>query len=269
MAETAPIKQKFIIEVDGEGQIKAYTEDLKKNEKAVESNAKAQEEFNKKLLKLGARYLTISAAIKGANLAYQYAELGGKVDVVNTSFNKFARDGGQNAVAMLSELRKASGGMMNDMVLQQTAMKGMISGIKFDDMIVAMEYVRKYSIATGTDFESKMQSVMTGLSRGSAEFMDDVGIIVKGTGDVVGKSIDQMRDKMGQFSDTTDSTSSQIAKMKTQFETLKQDIGTGIAPAFGMLAERATEFMKVFDGDKIKGFLDFYAKMLLRIPYIL
>jgi hypothetical protein len=146
---------------------------------------------------------------------------------------------------MMEQLRRASGGMMNDMFLQQQAMKAMISGIEFDDMIVAMEYVRKYAIATGSDVNQKMETVMTGLARGSAQFMDDVGIQVMGAKDVVGATIDQMKQKMGEFADTSDETASAISQLKTAWVNLKQEVGVGLEPITKRAVEYLTEGVKL------------------------
>lgn len=253
MAEDA-IRQKFIIEVDGQGKVKAYSDSLKQLENDTAKAEKSQSNLGSTLKKMAAGYITVATAIKGAKLAIELGELGANVEVVNKNFQQFANRGGRDAIAMMGQLRKASGGMMDDMFLQQQAMKAMISGIKFDDMIVAMEYVRKYAIATGSDVNQKMETVMTGLARGSAQFMDDVGIQVMGAKDVVGATIDQMKQKMGEFADTSDSSATKINMMKTSFESLRQEIGTALSPVLGELATILTDTANGFiqSGDLAK-----------------
>ncbi|MCP4337662.1 MAG: hypothetical protein GY799_01965, partial [Desulfobulbaceae bacterium] len=248
-----PIKQKFIIEVDGEGQIKAYNQDLKTNEKQTKENTKANKKMSSSLAKAAVSFATVATAVKAAKIAWELGELGAKVQTVDKNFQNFARQGGMNSVKMMGDLRKASAGMMDDMFLQQQAMKGMISGIKFDDMIVAMEYVRNYAISTGDDVNAKMQTVMTGLARGSAQFMDDVGIQVIGSKDVVNDTINQMKEKMGQFTDTTNETSVAIANMKSEFSNLKQYIGEILVPTTNAWVKGLRKGIETA-GEAVKGF---------------
>jgi hypothetical protein len=238
------VKQKFTIEVDGEGKLVSYTNKLKETEDAGKKVEKSNKGLTESFLKMGASIATVAVAIKSAKIAFSLGELGASVLTVDKNFEQFARKGGMSAIRMMGDLRKASGGLMDDMFLQQQAMKGMISGLKFDDMIVAMEFVRKFALATGDDVNAKMTTVMTGLARGSAQFLDDVGIQVIGSKDVVNDAIAQMKEKMGDFADTSNDTSTAIAGMKTEFENLKQYIGVTLVPATRTWVKLLTEGMQ-------------------------
>ena len=250
----ADIKQKFVITVDGAGKVKAYTEDLKNNEDQTEKNEKANKGLSKSLKGLAAAFVSI----KTAKLVAELGELGARAVTVEKSFQKFAKDGGRDAQKMLADLRKASGGLSDDMFLQQQAMKAMISGMNFDDVVTSLEFVRKFSIATGEDMNQKFQTVMTGLARGSADFLDDVGIQVQGSKDVVNDAIAQMEEKMSQFADTSEDSSTKISLMKAEFQNLRQEIGVELAPVFGELAGYAVEFMHaISDSGVIERFRDY------------
>lgn len=242
------VKQTFLIEVDGQGKLTGYTKELKNNEKQTEKNKKSNTDFSKSirklegdLAKLAFGFASVATAIKGAKLIVELGELGAKVTTVDKSFQKFASDGGRDAEKMMADLRKASGGLADDMFLQQQAMKAMIAGVDFSTVVTSLEYVRKYSIATGEDMNAKFQTVMTGLARGSAQFLDDVGIQVMGSKDVVNDAVAQMQEKMGQFADTSNDASTKIATMKTRFENLKQEIGDGLTPTVDVLLDQFTE----------------------------
>ena len=183
------VKQTFLIEVDGQGKLTGYTKELRNNEKQTEKNETANAGFTKSLGKVAVAIGGVATAIKGAKLIGELGELGAKVTTVDKSFQKFARDGGRDAEKMMADLRKASGGLADDMFLQQQAMKAMIAGVDFSTVVTSLEYVRKYSIATGEDMNAKFQTVMTGLARGSAQFLDDVGIQVMGSKDVVNDAV--------------------------------------------------------------------------------
>lgn len=193
-------------------------------------------------------------AMKVGKMAFEMGELGAQAEAVNKNFEKFAREGGRNAAQSLEELRRASGGLIDDMTLQQQSLKAIIAGVNFDDIVTSLEFVRRFSIATGDDITQRFQTVMTGLARGSALFLDDVGIQVMGASDVVGAAIAQMEEKMDDFADTSDSTSTKIAQMKTEFVGLRQELGQMLAPTLGVIAEKITditvkwrEFLNTFD----------------------
>jgi len=236
------IKQRFIVEYDGK-KLEMFTADLKNVKKTSEDAGKGVESSTDKMVagfgKAAVAIAAVAAAVKAAKIGVELGELGAQVMTVDKNFQQFARRGGGDSIYMMDKLRKASGGMMNDMVLQQNAMKAMISGIEFDDMIVAMEYVRKYALATGGDVNQLMTTTMTGLARGSAQFMDDIGIQVMGAKDVVGASIDQMKKKVGEFADSTGDVSSQLSNLKTGFANLKQELGKALVPALEQLIETA------------------------------
>jgi len=94
MAEPA-IKQKFIIEVDGAGKIKAYTEALKENEKESKKTEQAQADLGKTLGKSAVAIAAAAAAWKAARTAWDLGELGAQVQVVNKSFEQFSQRAGQ------------------------------------------------------------------------------------------------------------------------------------------------------------------------------
>ena len=187
-----------------------------------------------------------------ASYTLELAKLGATAQTVDKSFNKFAADRGKNADQMMKDMRRATLGMVNDLELQQKAMQAMISGVSFDDMITAMEFVTKFAATTGQDVNVKMQSVMTGLARKSAQFLDDVGIQVMGAQDVVGAAIDQMKEKMGQFNVSAEDTSAKVGQLKSNFDNLKSTIGQQLVPTFNVLIDVANEFLKVEDSKKIK-----------------
>lgn len=173
------------------------------------------------------------------------ALLGATAKSVDESFQKFSRDRGRDYDDMMTKLRKATMGTVKDMELQQKAMQAMLSGVSFDDVIVAMDYVTRYAMTTGTDVSQKMTTVMTGLARGSAQFMDDVGIQVMGASDVVGATIDQMKEKMSQFNVSQDDAAVKAATFKARLENIRIELGRNLVPAL----DNAIQFLnKMIDG---------------------
>jgi hypothetical protein len=172
------------------------------------------------------------------------AELGSQVESVEKNFENFARRAGRTTDEMMNDLRNATLGMVNDLELQQRAMQAMVSGVKFDDIITAMEFVTKFATATGTDVSQKMMTTMTGLARGSAQFLDDIGIQVIGSKDVVNDAIAQMKEKMDQFTLSEEDASVQANNLRANFENLSASIGKKLVPAWSALVGVANKYIK-------------------------
>jgi len=194
----------------------------------------------------------ITAAIMKETIQYTYelGKLGAQANSVQKNFENFAKRSGKSTDEMMQKLRTATLGMVNDMELQQRAMQAMVAGVKFDDIITSMEYVTKFASATGTDVSQKMMTVMTGLARGSAQFLDDVGIQVIGSKDVVNDAMIQMKEKMGQFTTSEEDAAVQAEQLKAEMQNLKIELGQKVQPVFvGFLniANRAlTEWKQIF-----------------------
>jgi hypothetical protein len=88
-----------------------------------------------------------------------------------------------------------------------------------------------------------MQSVMTGFARKSAQFLDDVGIQVMGSADVVGDAVAQMKEKMDDFALSESDAAVQAAKLKTDFENLRSEVGQMMVPAFVQLVKLSSAFV--------------------------
>ncbi len=189
--------------------------------------------------------LVSAAAIRQLALyTKQLADLGAKAESVAKNFKNFAERSGRDADEMTAKLRAATLGMVNDMELQQRAMQAMVSGVNFDDIVVAMEFVTKFASATGTDVSAKMMTTMTGLARGSAQFLDDIGIQVIGSKDVVNDAIAQMKEKMDQFTTSGEDVAVKAVKMKANFENMRIEIGKKLVPAWEALLDVSNKWIE-------------------------
>jgi len=182
------------------------------------------------LKKAAMAFISIQMAKKVALMAREMGELGAKSKFVSKNFENFANNEGKDYNKMMDSMRSATSGMITDLELQQLSMQAMVGGVDFDQMVVAMEYVSAQALATGQDVSSKMQTVMTGLARGSAQFLDDVGIQVMGAKDVVGAAVDQMKEKVGIFGDAAESAMGKMAASKADIENIKARIGEDLIP---------------------------------------
>jgi len=227
--------------------IQTIYETVTKGTKKLKGLVKANQEYSKsvqaanKASELGAKafgslksaaiaYLSVEVAKRVLKQAVALGELGAKAEFVGKSFDRFAKNAGKSTESMMVSLRDATQGMVSDLQLQQLAMQGMVSGVPFEKMVGAMEYVSKQATATGANVAQKMQTVMTGLARGSADFLDDVGIQVMGSKDVINDAVEQMKEKMDIFIESTGTSAGNLAKTKVEVENIKTVIGQDLIP---------------------------------------
>lgn len=204
---------------------------------------KEAEKGLKSLKRVVASVISIVVIKKVAEYTWELGKLGAKADSVAENFENMAKKQGRSVDDMMAKMKRATLGMVDDMQLQQKAMAGLIAGIDFDDMIVAMEYVTKYAAATGADINTKMQSTMTGLIRGSAQFLDDVGIQVMGSKNVVVDAVAQMKEKMDQFTTSEDDAAVKAAKLEATMKNLAVTASQLLQPAFNKLLDSTTELV--------------------------
>jgi hypothetical protein len=107
-------------------------------------------------------------------------ERGTGLEVVRKSFESLTGKGSQQAGMLARRLVQAASGTIRLAKAMQIANRAMGSGISFDQLLVAMDFISKKSITTGKNAEQAIEKVITGLSRGSTLFLDDFGILVDG-----------------------------------------------------------------------------------------
>ncbi len=107
-------------------------------------------------------------------------ERGTGLEVVRKSFESLTGESGRRADRLASRMTKAASGTLRLGRAMQIANRAMASGIQFDQLLIAMDFVSKKAITTGMSAEMAIEKVITGLSRGSTLFLDDFGILVDG-----------------------------------------------------------------------------------------
>lgn len=97
---------------------------------------------------------------------------------VQAAFKNLAQSQGQDADAMLKKMRELSSGTINDMELMKQANSAALLGLpveKFGDML---QIARSSAKATGQSMDFMLQSIVTGLGRGSKLMLDNLGILI-------------------------------------------------------------------------------------------
>ncbi len=123
------------------------------------------------------------AALGGITAAAGLARQAGEVQILRASFDDLASGVGQSSQGMLQAMRTASGGMVADADLIQAANKAMLLGVADSGAELAslLEVARSRGAAMGLSVTQAFSDLVTGLGRGSAEILDNLGITMDTT----------------------------------------------------------------------------------------
>ena len=235
--------------------LKNITDDLKRIERNAKEAAtatgkmggsfgKLQSEVSGVLSKLGPIGPAIAGAFGAAAIAqvgrtaHEMALLANQFDLTSDAFDRLARRAGSTAPAELEKLRNAVGGTLSDLRLMQSVGAAVDAGLTFEQSRTAVEFLRRYSLAFGKDFNQLTSTIFTGLQRGSTLMLDDAGIIIdassdiyKGLSDVekksalVGTAIQLMGEKMKTLPRIEDDVITSTGRLASSWENLKTGIG--------------------------------------------
>lgn len=123
----------------------------------------------------------VAALAKGAgSVVYEMAQLAARSYEVENAFNRLASSAGQSASGMLNQLKAASSGTISEYNLMLSANKAMMLGVakNGEEMGRLLEIARSRGQAMGATTEQAFNDIVTGLGRGSALILDNLGIVV-------------------------------------------------------------------------------------------
>lgn len=107
-------------------------------------------------------------------------ERGAAVEVQQKAFQSLTGETGRNADRLANSIVKAASGTVTLARGMQIANRALASGMSLDQLRTAVEFISKFSVAIGKDAGESLNTVITGLARGSTLFLDDFGILVDG-----------------------------------------------------------------------------------------
>lgn len=110
---------------------------------------------------------------------FQFARDAQKFDEVRLSFGKLAASQGKDAEKMLQSMRDLSKGTIADMELMKQANQALLLGLPVDRFSDMVNIARSASKATGQSMQFMLESITTGLGRGSKLMLDNLGIVFK------------------------------------------------------------------------------------------
>lgn len=120
---------------------------------------------------LGAGLLALGAGAVAA--AKQFGEFEG----VRRSFTNLANSQGQDAQKMLANMRELSRGTVSDLDLMKKANNALLLGLPVDRFGDMLKIAQSSAAATGQSMDFMLNSIVTGLGRGSKLMLDNLGII--------------------------------------------------------------------------------------------
>ena len=181
--------------------------------------------------------------------ALEMAKLAATVRTTEQAFDNLATKAGRNTAEELNRMREAVGGTLGDLELMQRVGGAVDAGLKFDQAITALEFLRRHSLAFGKDFSQLTRTVFTGLARGSVLFLDDAGIILSATDKMfdgmddlekktalVAEAIRLMGVKMKDLPEIADSVVTTTGQVSAEWKKLQATIGKSLE---GFFHERA------------------------------
>ena len=165
--------------------------------------------------------------------AAESIDLASKMEGVQAAFNRL------NDPNLLTNLRAATAGTVDDLKLMQTAVKADNFRIPMDVLAKGLEFAQRRAQATGESVDYMVDSFVTGLGRESVKILDNLGISslelqekTKELGSMaaaVGQIMDQEFEKVGARVTTT---SMKIDQQRAAITNLKSEIGEKLLPVY-------------------------------------
>ena len=183
-------------------------------------------------LELGRRALAV---------ALDLAKLADQAEITEKTFDALAIRAGTDGPRELEKLQDSIGGTLSDLALMQKVGAGVDAGLTFAQSRTALEFLRRYSLAYGKDFQQLTATIFTGLQRGSTLMLDDAGIIIdasdsifNGLGEVekkaalVGRAIELMSEKMELLPEIEENVITKTDRLSASWEKFNTEIGKGL-----------------------------------------
>lgn len=191
-------------------------------------------------------------------------ERGGALEVQQKAFNSLTGRNGRQSLQLARRLQDASSGMLGFGESMALANRALSSGMGIDQLAVAIEFVGKKAVATGKDARQALDTVITGLIRGSTLFLDDYGILVDGL-DGVKRTYDAIHgsgafENLGPAAQKAETVRQAITEMRGQMDKLNISgretifLYSGIKTAIGDATDKLV--LAAAKSESVKGALE-------------
>lgn len=213
------------------------------------------------------------------NQALQIVKDASTFETVERAFGRMAASQGQDADAMLAKMRELSAGTVSDLKLMQQANTALALGLPVDRFGDMLEIARSASKATGQSMEFMLESMVTGLGRGSKMMLDNLGIMfdvnkaydeyakeLKTTADnltdvekkqaFINKALEVGKANADAAGSGTDDLNDKMARLNVSLENNAITLGKLLIPSFEALTQSganvSTFFQDVLKSDAVK-----------------
>ncbi len=212
-------------------------------------------------------YASVMALVAGMTTL---AVKAGKFDQVAAAFKNMAASQGQDADAMLANMKRATDGMVSSVDLMVNANKAMMLGLPIERFDELMGVAKSAAESTGQSMEYMLESIVLGIGRQSRLILDNLGIIVDAEdayakyAATVGKSASQLTDaekkqaflnealRVGKENAEnagrgTDNANKAWERFKAKVEDASISLGSSLAPAIVATLSSITDLIGALD----------------------
>jgi len=141
------------------------------------------------------------AAVAGLSaMAFEMTSTAKQFEAISVAGRRMAAENGDSLDMMLAAMKEASAGMINETDLILAANKAMTLGVasSTEDLVALMNLAAERGPALGLSMAQAFDDLVTGLGRGSALILDNLGIVMdlntvnKEYADSVGKTVQEL-----------------------------------------------------------------------------
>lgn len=192
---------------------------------------------------------------------FKLAQLGGAYQEQANQFNAYAASQSKNGEQLLGVIDRIAGGTLDVAQRMTIATRTLASGLDTEQIETALAYVKRFTEATGQDFDSMAQSVFSAFSSGRYAVLKQMGLFVE-EGASVMSVIDQMRTGIDQFGDAGFNFADAVEAINNDISDFISYIGAAInkSDAFQRMTTYAVNaldsFVKGFNYDAVAYFFD-------------
>ncbi len=186
---------------------------------------------------------------------------GGDFLELRNQFESLARSFGADGQKIIDIFDEIGQGTIKASDKVKLASKAVASGLSGEEIKQAVEYTKKWTEATGGDFEQMSQSVFEAFSSGKFSILKQMGLMVDKTTSAT-DVLDQMRTSMVLFSDTGLNVADSMGAIATSADDFSTYFKAAIAnsdalqQALDYLAKAADGFVESFDYESVTQFFD-------------
>lgn len=128
-------------------------------------------------------WVATAAVVAGAwmvvNKAMAWAEIGAKALQTEESFRIVAASANESADKIISGMKRAAAGTVDDSDIMQQAVKGMVLGLKGDEMVHIMDAARVSARVAGEDVKTAYESITNAIATGMPRALKKYGLATK------------------------------------------------------------------------------------------